>query len=276
MSDVISTHDNPEAAAAAIQSLIAQDKAAAPEVPAPEPGFFRLPGGLVRTPIAAPDYDAEARELTGEDEEYIDRVRRGNPSKWFEATIERGIAQVGGEPLTKSDLRELLLGDAEQALLEIRISTYGDTLEYEGLQCPHCAEEFNLSLNLREDVKVTPLANSADRVFDVPLRKGGVAHVRLPRISDVPDGGQNYTGSEYNTVLLSRVVLSTEKDGQITAVAGSVDAARSLSVADRKAILTELGKRKVGPDLNGVKFVHDTCGEEVPFPLAVGDLFPDY
>lgn len=272
MTDVISTDSNPELAAQAVQSLIAPDAPVAPTIPTPEPGFFSLPGGLVRTLGAAAEKDAEVRELNGEDEEYVDRVKRGNPSKAYEALIERGLVQVGGEPLSKSDLREMLLADAEKCLIEIRRSTYGEDLEFEGLTCPHCNEMFDLSLSL-DDIPVTTLERSEDRFFDVKLRKGGVAHVRLPRLADIVET-KDITGSEYNTLLLANLVLSIDENGERKPVAGNPDAARALGLADREAILRELNKRKVGPDWAATKFVHSTCGEEVPFPLEVGDLFP--
>lgn len=272
MTEVISTDTNPELAAQAVQSLIAPDAPQAPTIPTPEPGFFSLPGGLVRSLGASTQKDAEVRELNGEDEEYVDRVKRGNPSKAYEALIERGLVGVGGDPVSKTELREMLLADAEKCLIEIRRSTYGENLEYEGLTCPHCKEVFDLNLSL-DDIPVTPLERSEDRFFTVKLRRGGVAHVRLPRLADIVEG-EDLTPSEYNTLLLANLVLSIEKDGERKPVAGSPDAARALSLADREAILGELNKRKVGPQWAATKFVHSTCGEEVPFPLTVGDLFP--
>lgn len=272
MTDVISTDTNPELAAQAVQAMIAPDTPQAPTIPTPEPGFFPLPGGLVRTLGSAAQKDAEVRELTGEDEEYVDRVKRGNPGKAYEALIERGLVSVGGEPLSKGDLREMLLADAEKCLIEIRRSTYGEDLEFEGLTCPHCNEVFDLNLSL-DDIPIIPLDRSEDRFFDVNLRKGAVAHVRLPRLADIVET-EGLTPSEYNTLLLANLVLSIDKGGERKPVAGNPDAARSLGLADREAILLELNKRKVGPNWAATKFVHGTCGEEVPFPLAVGDLFP--
>lgn len=262
--------DTPDAA---VQQFLASDTPEAPKMPTPETGFFRLPGGYSAVGKGSVEYQAEVRELNGDDEEYIDRVKRGKPTKFAEAILERGLVRLGAEKVTKAVLAQMLLGDAEKALLEIRRATYGDSLEYESLTCPHCRERFNLTLTL-DDIPERKLDNPAEAQFRVPLRKGGHALVRLPRLSDIPEVDGDATDAEVNTAHLANVVLSIEKGGEVSPINGSVDAARHLGVADRRAILTELAKRKIGPMLDEVSFTHDVCGKEVPFPLAPGDLFP--
>jgi len=142
--------------------------------------------------------------------------------------------------------------------------------------CPQCGEVLDVVIDL-DDIPVARLENSADRFFDVELRKGKVAHCRLPRFGDlVADlSNDSLNEAERKTILLSRVTLSvTDANGNTAPVGGSLEAARALGTADREKIITALGERKVGPKYNEVKFTHETCGEEVPFPLAMGDLFP--
>lgn len=269
---------DPERANSAIASLLADDAPTAPTI-APQPdGFVRLAGGLVRGLDASEvSYEAEVRELTGIDEEYIDRVRAGRPDKFIEAIIERGTVSIGDHPSSKQLIGELLLGDAELLYMEIRRATYGDAIEYENIQCPHCGETMDLTIEI-DDIPIARLEKSEDRFFDVPLRRGRVAHCRLPRFSDLISelANESLNDAERRTILLSRVVLSvTDASGNTAPIAGSVDGARVLPTADRTAIIEALGKRKVGPKYNEVKFTHETCGEEVPFPLAMGDLFPN-
>jgi len=268
---------DPTATNAAVAALLAEDKPPAPTM-APQPdGFVRLAGGLVRGLDASQvEYDAEVRELTGLDEEYIDRVRSGRPDKFIEAIIERGTVALGDSPTSKALIGDLLLGDAELLFLEIRRATYGDEIEYERVTCPQCGEVLDVVIDL-DDIPVARLENSADRFFDVELRKGKVAHCRLPRFGDlVADlSNDSLNEAERKTILLSRVTLSvTDANGNTAPVGGSLEAARALGTADREKIITALGERKVGPKYNEVKFTHETCGEEVPFPLAMGDLFP--
>ena len=279
MSDAFSDPTlNPDASNAAVQALFNDsDTGPAPTI-APQPdGFVRLPGGLVRgLDVNEVAYDAEVRELTGADEEYIDRVRRGRGmDRFVEAVLERGVVEIGGQPVTKAVINELLLGDAQFLLNEVRRATYGEEIEFTGFRCPGCNEELEVTIDVA-DIPVHPLKDTSERFFEVPLRKGAKAHVRIPRFSDLVDNTDT-TPAEARTLLLSRVVLSIEdKDGNFTPVAGSSDAARALGLADRNSIINSLGKRTIGPAYNEVKFTHEgSCGEEVPFPVSVGDLFPD-
>lgn len=279
MAEFVDPTSNPEASNAAIASLLSGSTAEVAPTIAPQPhGFVRLPGGLVRGPDPTQvSYEAEVRELTGEDEEYIDRIRQGRPDRFVEAVLERGVVKVGDLPSSKQIISELLLGDAEFLMVEIRRATYGETVEYSDVTCPHCLGSMDLIIEI-DDIPVTPLESTEARYFEVPLRKGGKAHVRMPRFSDLSSEFQNdkLTEAERKTLLLSRVVMSIESpSGERTAIEGSPDAARHLSSADRNAIVNALGKRRVGPAYNEVKFTHDACGEEVPFPITMGDLFPD-
>lgn len=250
------------------------DRPAAPALVPPEPGFVRLPGGFTRGGVGADVvYDAEVRELTGADEEYLDRVKRGKPEKFTEALVERGLVSIGDNPATKTENGLLLTGDVEMILLEIRRSTYGDTLEYEDLTCPHCQDRFDLTLTL-DDIPVRRLENSDERNFEVPLRRGGLCRVHLPRLSDLPAITAEATEAEANTALLANVIDVIERDGRTTVVGGAVDEVRNLGLVDRRTILNELTKRRIGPDLEAVTFTHDVCQKEVPFPLTAGDLFP--
>lgn len=272
MTDILT--ETADKNAAVEKFLHSGDRPAAPVLSAPEPGFFRLPGGFTMGGAGATvTYEAEVRELNGSDEEYLDRVKRGKPEKFMEALIERGLVSIGEEKATKGLIGLLLTGDAERILLEIRRATYGDELEYEELTCPHCGERFNLTLTL-DDIPITSLDNSEDRVFEVPLRDGGVARCHLPRLVDLPSLPADATDAEVNTAMLSKIIDVIERAGRTTYVGGEVEAARKLGLADRKAILKELGKRRIGPDLQAVVFTHDVCQKEVPFPLTAGDLFP--
>jgi hypothetical protein len=101
-----------------------------------------------------------------------------------------------------------------------------------------------------------------------------VAYCHLPRLGDLPTLGSEATDAETNTAMLANIVDKIERDGGTVLVAGAIDPMRNLGIADRQALLKEIAKRKVGPDLNAVKFTHDVCEKEVHFPLTAGDLFP--
>lgn len=270
---------NPEIANAQIAAALADNTSTTAPKIAPQPlGFVRLAGGLVlgNDPNEVV-YDAEVRELTGEDEEYIDRVRQGRPEAFTQAVLERGVVKIGDQPSTASLIGNLLTGDAQTLLVEVSRATYGDTLDFEGVICPWCQGAVDVTVNLTEDIPVHRLQHSADRFFEVPLRKGAKASVRLPRVVDIMAvTDEDLNDAERKTVFLSKVVRTiTDAKGNVTPVAGGIDEVRYLGIADRKAITDAVHeKNKVGHAYNEVKFTHDSCGKEVPLPLATGNLFP--
>jgi hypothetical protein len=269
--------DNPGVANAAIAALTRDTPVAKPEISLPAGGQFRLPGGFVPGyDYSAVRYDAEVRELLGTDEEAITKARNGGLGKFLSTLISSGTVSVGDNKATPTLLSELLLGDRDMLLLEIRRATYGEEITWERFSCPHCGEEFTLDITL-DEIPVRRLEDPSARVYEVPLRKGGKARVRLPRVSD-QDAllaiAERTTASEQNTLLLSRCVISIiDTDGTENAMAGNIDLARSLGIVDRKAILDSFDNRQPGPQYNDIKFTHDSCGKEVPLFVSAGDLF---
>jgi hypothetical protein len=272
--------DNPAAANAQISALLSeatQGEVAKPSISHPAGGNFSLPGGYVRGgDYASVRYDAEVRELTGADEEALTKARSGGIGKFLATLLQAGTVGVAGLLASPSVLSELLLGDRDMLLLEIRRATYGDEIVWDQYSCPWCAEEFTLTVTL-DEIPIRRLDDPSKRTFEVPLRKGRTAFVRLPVGADqeallaIMDRASD---SEQNTILLSRCIISVvEADGSEQAVSGNPDFARSLGLMDRQSILDAIEKNQPGPQYNGVKFTHDSCGKEVPLFIRVGDLF---
>jgi hypothetical protein len=261
----------------AVADLLVESEAPTKEIKLPANGSVKLVCGLVRSPNAETIYDVEVQELTGEHEELIAKSRRSpNIARFVSTILECGISTIGGEPAQKADIKKLLLGDREQLLMEIRRVTYGDELEFAGLNCPQCGELLDVTITL-DDIPISRLESSEDRAFEVKLRKGGKAIVRLPNGEDQEAVLENAeaTDAERNTVMLERCVSSlVDKAGNKTHVPSRPVAVRELSVPDRHAILDEVVKRQSGPNYNGVTFTHESCGKEVPLFLGQGDLFP--
>jgi hypothetical protein len=269
---------NPGQANAAIAALLSQGaEVAKPEIAVPAGGQFRLPGGFVSgNDFANARYDAEVRELNGGDEEAITKARNGGIGKFISTLLASGTVSVGDQKASPALLSNLLLGDRDALLLEIRRATYGDEIVWDRYSCPHCGEEFRLSVTL-DEIPVRRLADPADRVFEVELRRGRKAYVRLPIGADqdaVLAVVDRATESEQNTLLISRCLISVvEADGSENAVTGNPDFARALGLLDRKRILDAIEEKQPGPQYNDVKFTHDSCGKEVPLFISAGDLF---
>jgi hypothetical protein len=270
---------NPSASNAAIAAILNDNggQVAKPEITLPAGGNFSLPGGYVLGgDYASVRYDADVRELTGADEEAMTKARSGGLGKYIATLLSAGTVSVGGEQASTTLLSNLLLGDRDMLLMEIRRATYGDEIVWDRYSCPFCGEEFRLSVTL-DEIPIRRLEDPAARIFEVALRKNRKAFVRLPVGSDqeaLLAVADRLSDSEQNTLLLSRVLISVvEADGTENAVSGNPEFARSLGIADRQTILDTIEKKQPGPQYNGVKFLHDSCGKEVPLFISAGDLF---
>jgi hypothetical protein len=270
--------NNPGAANAAIAAMLAQgEEVKKPEIALPAGGNFRLPGGYaLGNDFANVRYDAEVRELTGADEEAITKARSGGVGTFITTLLACGTVSVGDEASGPTVLDNLLLGDRDMLLLEIRRATYGEEIVWERYSCPWCGEEFRLAVTL-DEIPIRNLEDPSQRIFEVELRRGRKAFVRLPVGSDqkaILAVVDRATESEQNTLLLSRCLISVvEADGSENAVTGNPEFARSLGIVDRKSILDAIEEKQPGPQYNDVKFLHDSCGKEVPLMISAGDLF---
>jgi hypothetical protein len=271
--------NNPGASNAAIAAILNDNggQVAKPEITLPAGGNFSLPGGYVLGgDYASVRYDADVRELTGADEEALTKARSGGLGKYIATLLSAGTVSVGGEQASTTLLSNLLLGDRDMLLMEIRRATYGDEIVWDRYSCPFCGDEFRLSVTL-DEIPVRRLEDPASRIFEVALRKNRKAFVRLPVGSDqeaLLAVADRTSDSEQNTLLLSRVLISVvEADGTENAVSGNPEFARSLGIADRQTILDTIEKKQPGPQYNDVKFLHDSCGKEVPLFISAGDLF---
>lgn len=270
---------NPEAANAALNSFLAGVVTDAPVAELPPDDRVDLPGGL--------SYKGQlikhvmVRELTGEDEEALARaIQNPNPFHFLNTLIGCGVVCVGdlSPEDTKKVLPELLVGDRDEIVLGIRRATYGDTVDVYNWVCPNCGGKVDeISFSLTEDVERIKLADPAnDTTFDVPLRKGAKARVRLATGAiqtatwEMPDLLQ----PQRDDVLLTKCVETlTAPNGQQNVIAAFPSLVRKMSAPDRRAILKELTQRQPGPRYNEIKFKHDGCGDEVALALGIRDLF---
>lgn len=246
-----------------IASLLAPG--AAPKIDEPEDGFVRLPGGLITDNGLVTT--ATVRELNGEDEEALAKAQ--GDLRRLRALLG-AVETIGDEPVTKETLKELLIGDREALVLGIRIATFGKEITYNDYLCPGCAEPLDVSIDL-STLEMKELPDREKREFEIPLKKGGVALVRLPNGSDQEAIFElpNATVAEENTLMLSRVVLALNGKK----INNAKDPIKKLGVADRQTILKFLSDTQPGPRYDEVKSTHETCGTEFPIFLALDDMF---
>ena len=243
------------------------------EFPIIEPGrdnLVNLPGGFLRKGEVV--RKATVRELTGEDEELLAKANRsGNMYHFINTLLNCGV-----EDIDKSTLETMLIGDRDALLLGIRTATFGQEIEF-AFVCPFCDGATDLEFDVN-DIPVKTLTDpAAEREFDVELKRGRKARVRMANGADqiVVTEKEGLTVPERDSILLSRCVLSlTDKDGTETNVAAFPSVVRKLSIPDRQKLLEEIVSSQPGPKLDEINFEHEACGNEVTLDFGLGDLFP--
>lgn len=234
---------------------------------APSNSEVTLPGGFITREGSLVKY-AEVRELNGLDEEAI--AKAGSIGRALLVMLQRGLVNLGMEPAKKEDLDRLLSGDRDAILIGVRKVTFGDTIEFH-VVCSHCSTELDVVVDLNEDIPYRELENPIeDRKFTYESEKHGIIEVSLPTGSTQRKLMENTdkTVAELNTILLTGCIDSI--NGQPIMGASSV---LKLGMADREKIINEIIKRNPGPRLGEVKTSCEACGEEIPMPLALADLF---
>lgn len=269
--------EKPEQANAIINKLLEESAATPPpEIKFPDGDIVVLPGGLARKDHIIKT--AEVRELTGEDEESLAKASQSpNPFTFLDRLLRCGVTKIGD---TKDEkiLGQLLIGDRETIILGIRKATYGDEIKISDWTCPDCSHTAELNFTI-EDIPTEKLNDPSDAEFEVPLRKGGTAKVRLATgedqlaVFEKPD----LTQAQRETILLSRCIVSIEdKNGSEKLMAAFPSMSRSMSIPDRHAVLNELGSRQPGPKYDQIKFNCDNCNKEQQVTVTIGHLFLDF
>ena len=281
----VSAMENPQAANALAAGAMASAQTPFPkEAPGIYDNLVRLPGGLV---LDDGSYvlTAVVRELTGADEEQMARAgQSGNIFHYVDTLLRCGTVQLGDRPPAETAdlLPQLLIGDRNMIGLGIRIATYGPEYELLDYVCPQCGGmtaqiTFSVLTQPAGEIRLVSLDKPEDATFEVGLRHGGTASVRLP------DGrAQKYLGDylkltpvEQNSALLRKCVIAlTDAAGIRRSAEAEPSIILSMPAGDRKAILTQLRDRQPGPQLeDGAKFPHLDCGKEISVPAPLAALF---
>lgn len=239
----------------------------------------QLQGGLLRD--GKLHRTAIVRELNGADEEALSRaLKTGSGFRFMDVLVERGTESIGGQPATGELVKSLLIGDRDELAVAIRVATYGDELAIEQWECPACSRLMNLAdFSLTNDLERVTLNDPAqDATFEVALRKGAKALVRLPNGKDQEAlyEDESWTAAERNTKLLSLCVMSyTDPAGQSFNIRAFPSIVLNLSIPDRQKLIREISERQPGPRYNEIKFKHEECQNEVILGLGIADLFRD-
>jgi hypothetical protein len=268
--NTISAIENPalanqlveEALAAPVQEVVERPEE---DVQLPPDTTVKLPGGLA-DPFEGFIDTVEIRELTGEDEEAVAKIT--DAGKSLLTILERATVKIGDKSPTKDTLDSLYAGDREMILLAIRTATFGSEIALGPGPCPFCGEVQTYPVDLVKDVPVKKL-NKEDQLFTVDCKIGKV-QVKLPTgyVQKNMVNSSDKTTAELDTVLLAGCILSI--NGQPVL---AQDQVRKLSIKDRRDLLKAITDRNPGPQLDQIKKPCQSCGQEVPLPLTLADLF---
>jgi len=235
------------------------------ETVAPANNEVSLPGGYI-TPGGVLVKYAEVKELNGSDEEAISRA--GSLSKSLTTILQRGTLTIGGEPVEKNTLDDMLSADRDALLLAIRKVTFGNNVEYRTV-CS-CGVEQYVDIDLTTDVPLNELSNPIeDRQWSVETKAGtviltlptGITQKRLIEATDK-------TTAELGTILLTGCVASI--NGTVSIGSASV---LKLGMADREKLIEEIVSHNPGPRLGEVTKTCEACGESIETPLSLVALF---
>jgi len=207
-----------------------------------------LPHGLLRGGELR--RDAVLRAPTGADEALLEESFSGaSAAARASALLASCVAQLGGEPAGLADVRELVVGDREALLLQLRAAAFGERVPCV-LECPACGERMDLELAVA-DLLVGAYADAAAEHTLGPLR------FRLPTGADLEAAAEAADAEAGATLLLERCVL-----------------AGALTGAAREALEDELERLDPQAELR-IAAACPSCGEPVDALVDAGALLLD-
>lgn len=214
--------------------------------------------------------EAEVRELTGEDEEYLAGLETKKGllySDYMASLLARAVIRIGdliidGSPKSKAIINKLMLADRDLLYLGVVKATYGDT-RLINVVCSSCKTKNDVELVLEEDFPVHYPEFDIRKGLTVETSKGEVT-LRLPNGDDTVYAQEHTKNdAELNTVMLSRCAVWSKGEAPQDALKW----ARSLNIKDRKKLINSLLDVKVGPTLEEVDTQCASCGEDMPILL---------
>ena len=270
------THDEESASMAeAVAAFHAATEPDLPEIEQPRDGIVHLMHGLADS-VGERQKKAEVRELTGEDEEILSRLRTTDFNYVVNLTdmiIRRGTLRVGDID-TQADpsvLGDLLVADRDLLFKEIIITTFGEHREFEEIECPTCSAKNDVRLDVEAILNVTELEND-DPTFVVELRDGTKLSLHYMTGKDqrqVFDSPKQLTMAEFNTRTIAQCLDEVNGEKAVRKMAY----ATQMGMEDRRKVLAAMQK---GPSVRfkEVEVPCPACESKIPFVFGWADLLP--
>lgn len=232
-----------------------------PEIPRQVDNTVMLQRGLLNHNTGEWEKEAEVRELTGYDEERIASLEnRKNITyiEYFTEVLKIGVVSIGNIDF-KNRLNELTIGDRNNLFLSIIRTTYGRKRTFDRV-CQMCKEQNKITIDLYDDFEMqTPDLGPSGTVL-VTLKDGTVHELRPPTAEDnIVIGKKDLSGPAQSSAMIARCSVwrgeAPEKPEEW---------ARSLSMADRNALVRAINDIKMGPKMDEVSVDCAHCGADMP------------
>lgn len=253
-----------QAEASAVNNAI-QDPV--PELHPVESVLTNLQRGLIDPATGTWHTDAEVREMTGADEEYLASLEAQESityAEYMSSLLRRAVVRVGSIDISKfpESLDGLTIGDRDILFLTIVKATYGTEKTFQA-ECSSCEKTNDVTINLNEDFPIIEPSVDLRSPIEVPMKSGLLVKLRVPTIADntaVAKTGKSV--AEQNTIMLSRCsVWGEDKPSDV------VEWARNLNYADRNKLVKTLLNITAGPKIGEVNVPCAHCKSDLTIRL---------
>jgi len=208
--------------------------------------------------------EAEVRELTGEDEEYLAGIETKSDitfSEYLSALLKKAVVKIGDIPSSAiaTAVDNLIISDRDLLFVGIVRATYGKEREFT-TRCPSCREKNDVVINVDDDFPVQTPNIDLRNPIEIKLRNNQIIKMRLPNGLDSALVGKSSTSvASQNTLMISRCsVWEEDKPSDIEKWA------KSLNIADRAKLVKALTDVTAGPKMEGVNVQCAHCGYDMP------------
>jgi hypothetical protein len=235
----------------------------------------QLPGGYVDSEKCI-HKQAELRPLTGREEELLATTSTALPSAALVTRVlSRCVLRIGDmSPVTETVVRDLLIGDRQYLLLQLRALTFGEQIQAT-LACPwpDCGKRVDIDFSLTAIPVKTVEVQSLSYTITLPSENEEADAERRVQFR-LPNGGDQETVSpllaqneaEALTVLLHRCIQSVDQQPP------SLELIRNLSSSARLAIEQQMETLAPGIELT-METQCPECGREFTAPFDLQDFF---
>lgn len=257
----MSTKDDAEAVNNAVKDPI-------PELHPAESVMVTLQRGLIDPATGIWQVDAEVREMTGSDEEYMSSLESKADltyGEYIATLLKRTVVRIGTLSLEtdKAPLDNLSVGDRDILFLGVIRATYGKAKEFQA-ECRNCSEMNDVLVDLYEDFPLKEPSVDLRSPLKLKLRNNKTVSMRVPTMADnAYVSKMSKSAASQNTLMIARCAVWAEGKQPPDVE----EWARNLNVADRNKLVKSLLEIEAGPDLKAVNVQCASCSQEMAIAL---------